>query len=132
MAKVSREVAQDEFSRWAQYMDFETEHSDPDLRSAFEKNRSLMIKGICSGKVLVSEKGNEVTLVTEGEDILFREPTGATLSAMNKVMNRQNSEIAGLYAAMAEVTHTSPKVFAEMNLKDCKYANAVGSLMLGE
>jgi hypothetical protein len=62
-------------------------------------------------------------------DITFREPTGATLTAMDR--KNQGEDVGKMFATMADMTGTTAKTFAGMQMSDLKVCMAIFNLFLG-
>jgi hypothetical protein len=132
--KISVEMAEQEFNRFAESMDLEFDVSgmDPDDLKGFESNKGIIVKAIQKGALIVDEKGQPVyTPQRTGEisPIVFHEPTGASLMAMDG--GKKTEDVKKLYHVMADVTGREPKLFSSMKMADLKVCMAVITLFLG-
>jgi len=131
--KIAREVAEAEFQRFADMMDLDVDTSDmtEEDRQAFEQQRDRLLAAIQAGALVINEEGEPVFTPTRTADaapITFREPTGASLMAMDK--RKKTEDIAKLYAAMADMSGSHPSTFARMKMADLKIAMAITTLFL--
>lgn len=132
--KISAELAEQEFNRFAESMDleFDTESMDPEDVKGFDHNKSIIIKAIKKGSLIIDEKGQPTYTPQRTENvgtIVFHEPTGASLMAMDS--GKKTEDVKKLYHVMADVTGREPKVFSSMKMVDLKICMAVITLFLG-
>lgn len=133
-SKIVAEVAEQEFLRFAEEMDLDIDVSgmDDDDRAGLEEQKRKVVNAIKKGSLTVGDKG-ELTFTpsepNDAEPITFREPTGATMLAMDKA--KKNADVAKLAGVMASMTSTSPKLFAKMLIRDYKVCTAIVTLFLG-
>jgi hypothetical protein len=99
-----------------------------DLKS-FDEAKRRIIKAICSGRLVVDEKGQPVFTPTSGDPITFHEWTGASLMAMDQ--KKKDQAIGKVYAAMADMTKQPAVRFAKMLGRDLKVCQAITGLFLG-
>jgi hypothetical protein len=134
-SKIAIEAAEKEFERFADEMEIETNFSDEkdeDAIKLFESNKEIMIKAIQKGSLVINDNCEPVYTPVrshESKPIVFKEPTGAALMAMDK---RKSSEsMARAYATMADMSGQHPSVFAKMVWRDLKVCQAVSAIFLG-
>lgn len=132
--KVSAEMAEQEFDRFAESMDleFDTSSMDPEDKKGFDHNKGIIIKAIQKGSLFIDDKGQPVYTPQRTADvapIVFKEPTGASLMAMDS--GKKAEDVKKLYHVMADVTGREPKVFSNMKMADLKVCMAVITLFLG-
>lgn len=123
MNKVAKEVAEQEFERWAEAFEIDTNTaglSDEELK-AFEAFKDKFVKRVESGALSVDENGViEFSPRGDSEDPLkFDEPTGAILSARQK----GDTDIQGGRRMLAAWAGVSPKRFADMKLRDFNFCS---------
>lgn len=132
--KISVEMAEQEFDRFVEAMDleFDTGAMDQEDVKGFEHNKGIVIKAIQKGVLIIDDNGQPVYTLqrTEGvPPIVFREPTGASLMAMDN--GRKAEDVKKLYNVMADVTGRAPALFSSMKMADLKVCMAVITLFLG-
>lgn len=127
---VALEVAEQEFERFLESMDlqFDLKAMDDDDRKGFEVNKARFLKAVQRGSLVVNERGEPVYRPTAGDAITFREPTGATLMAIDSV--KKGHDVAKSFAVLAEMTRTPRDVFAKMVQRDLNVCQAVLILFL--
>jgi hypothetical protein len=132
--KISGEMAEQEFDRFAEAMDleFDTSNMDPEDVKGFDHNKSIILKAIQKGALIIDEKGQPVYTPQRTSDvapIVFHEPTGASLMAMDG--GKKTEDVKKLYHVMADVTERDAKLFSSMKMADLKVCMAVITLFLG-
>lgn len=132
--KISVEMAEQEFDRFAESMDldFDTTGMDAEDSKGFDHNKGIILKAIQKGALIIDDKGQPVYTPqrTDGaKAITFKEPTGASLMAMDG--GKKTEDVKKLYHVMADVTETDAKVFSSMKMADLKVCMAVITLFLG-
>lgn len=133
-SKISVEMAGQEFDRFAEAMDldFDTSNMDQDDAKGFEHNKDIITKAIQKGALIIDEEGQPVYTPQRTKDvspIVFHEPTGASLMAMDG--GKKTEDVKKLYNVMADVTQREPKLFSSMKMADLKICMAVITLFLG-
>lgn len=133
MHKISKEMAEKEFDRFLEAMGLEFDESsmDPDDAKSFQAPKKLIINAIERGSLVVDEGGQPVYTpqrVGEGKPIVFYEPTGASLMAMDN--GKKSEDIKRLYHVMADITHRDAKAFSSMKMADLKICMAITTLFL--
>lgn len=132
---VVREVAEQEFDRWAEAMDLDvdTSYMDDDDRTQFEKQRRRVLRALQRGSLVVSESGEAVytprnpgTKATGA--LTFHERTGASLMAMDG--KKKGHDAAKTYAVMADICKTHPSTFAGMVGEDVKVCEAIFAFLM--
>lgn len=132
--KIAKEVAEQEFSRFVEFMglDADLAHMDEDDRKSFTQQKDRVVAAIQSGALVISDKGEPTFTPQRSNDtdaITFYEPTGASLIAMDR--KKKTEDIGKLYAAMGDMTKTHTKVFSKMKMADLKVCMAITTLFLG-
>lgn len=131
--KISVEMAEQEFDRFADAMDleFDTSNMDPEDVKGFDHNKDIIVKAIQKGALIIDDKGQPVYTPQRTNDIppiVFHEPTGASLMAMDG--GKKAEDVKKLYHVMADVTGREPKLFSSMKMADLKICMAVITLFL--
>lgn len=130
---VTREVAENEFSRFVDAMDLdiEPETMTEEDRASFEVQRRRVIKAIESGLVVINDNGEPeiFTKTVDASSITFYEPTGASLMASDG--KKKDDRVKQMYAIMADMTKQTPKTFAQMKRRELKVCEAIAVLFLG-
>lgn len=134
--KIAREVAEQEFDRFAESMDLDLKESglDDDEVEDLHKLKNILVEAIQKGSMVINDDGEPVYTPVRGDEdyrkpITFHEPTGASLMAMDR--KKKNEDIGKLYSAMGEITKLPAARFARMKMRDLKVCMAVTQLFLG-
>ena len=132
---VAREVAEQEFDRFAEEMDLDVDTGamDEDDVSAFNKQKNRIIKAIVRGNLVINDDGEAVYTPTHPrskhtDPITFHERTGASLMAMDG--KKKGYDVARTYAIMADMCRVHPNVFAGLAGTDVKVCEAVYALLM--
>lgn len=130
---VDAETAQDTIETFAEAMDLDVDVSemDEDDRKAFADICKPIIRSIRRGHLVADEEGRPVFTPQVGKTapIVFHEPNGASLMAMDK--RKRGEDVAKGLAVLAATTREEPKRFANMAHRDLKVCNALVALFLG-
>lgn len=135
--KISTEVAEEEFNRFADGMDLYLDTSDMDAEdlTAFNKQKIRIMKAIENGHLVIDDAGKAVytPFVEESkykEPITFNQRTGASLMAMDG--KRKGHDVAKTYSVMAQMCGLHPKIFGGDNLvgTDIKVCEALFALLM--
>ena len=126
---VDQEVAEQEFSRMVELMDIDTNLEDEDDRKGFEETKTKIVKAISKGRLVINENGEPIFTPKNGSAITFREPTGASLMAMDR--RKKTEDIAKMYSVLGDVTKMPVKTFSSMPYSDLKICIAIITLFLG-
>jgi hypothetical protein len=131
---VAREVAEIEFDRFCEAMDLDVDASrmDEDDRGGLEKLRAKFVRSIMRGILTLDEEGIPTVHlqcpVGDVSKVMFPEPTGDTLLAMDK--GKQNQNVGKMFSMMGAMTSNPPHVFAKMKKRDLDVCTAVTQLFL--
>ncbi len=131
---VAREVAEQDFNRFADSMDLDIDPVDMDAedKKGFEQQKDRIISAIQSGSLVINDIGEPVFTPKRTKDadaITFYEPTGASLMAMDR--KKKTEDVGKLYASMGEITRTHASTFSKMKMSDLKVCIAITTLFLG-
>jgi len=128
---IDRSVAIDELERWfeANDIDTDTEGMDENDRSDIARQRTLLVRAIEQQRLVIDEEGRAIFTPKSGVDITFHECTGAVFIAMDK--KKKSSDFGKMFAAMGEITRTSPLTFSKMQNSDLKVCFALMTYFLG-
>lgn len=130
---VAPEVAEAEFNRFCDdnALDVDLNAMDEDDRKGFENQKRKIIRAMCDGSLIINDKSMpEYTPVRSKNvnTIVFRDPTGAALMAMDR--SKRNEDVRKMYGTMAEMTGTDVKIFSLMHVYDLKIMMALTTLFL--
>lgn len=130
---VAHEVAESEFNRFLDLMDIEIDldKMGEDDKKSFTQQKEKVVNAIASGALTINDNGEPTYTPQRAKDaapITFYEPTGASLMAMDR--KQKAEDVAKLYAAMADMTKTTPATFSKMKMADLKVCMAVATLFL--
>lgn len=130
--KVAREIAEQEFERFADSMDLDVslEGLDDEDRRGLERQRRTLVDAIVAGTLTIDEAGQPVYSPREGNQspLTFREPTGAVMMAADQ--RKKGQDVAKLYTMMAAMTQQPPQRFAHMKRRDLRVCEAIAVLFL--
>lgn len=136
--KVAKEVAEQEFARFASTWDIFTdeESMSQEDKDTFRPLKEKIVRAISRGAAVVSDDGKQIIYtpqhMAQGGDvspITFNIPKGAAYIGMDSFKDRQSMH--KLYSFMSEMTARPAKFFANMDGRDCKFCQAVTALFLG-
>jgi hypothetical protein len=116
--RMSKEAAREEFDRFLDLMDLEHKFDDLETPEDVEDAaavRRLLENAIAKGTLTVDEHG-VATLHTEAGPVVFNEPTGAALKAMDKRKNGRN--VSKIFVSLAEWTGVNESRFSKMRGRD--------------
>lgn len=133
--KVATEVAELEFQRFAEAMDLDLDASrwDEDDRKSFEDTKRRVMRAMESGALIINEKGEPVYTLRDppaksAESVTFHEPRGASYMEMDQ--KKKGHDVAKTHAVMANMTRTSPALFASLANRDYRVCTALMALFL--
>jgi hypothetical protein len=127
---VARDVAEREFTRFAEMMDlgFNIEKMNEEEREQFVTLRERFISSIERGQLVVDELGQPIVTTHDGKTYTFREPTGET------ILQIQRDGLSGASAnqrAFGMMTQKPPVEYAKLLHRDLRVVNAVLTLFFG-
>ena len=132
---VAKEVAESEFDRFVERMDLDVDTSimDEEDVTAFNRQKSRIIKAMMAGTLVINENG-EAAYVPQHERskykelITFREHSGASVMATDN--KKKNQNVAATFAMMADMTGLHPGTFAGLVGSDIKICMAIFTLLM--
>ena len=132
---IAKEVAEQDFDRFVEEMDLDLDTSEMDAEdlTAFNKQKSRVIRAIERGHLIINDKGEaEYTPFKDRskhkDAIVFHERTGASLMAMDG--KKKNHDVAKTYAVMADMCKVHQNVFAGLVGSDVKTCEALFALLM--
>lgn len=132
---VAADVAASEFDRFVGCMDLDldTAAMDAEDLTAFNKQKSRVVRAIERGALVVNDDGEAVYTPynkksKHQEPITFHERTGASLMAMDG--KKKNHDVAKTYAVLADMCKVHPNVFAGLVGADVKVCEALFALLM--
>ncbi len=133
--EISQEMADDEFDRWAVAMGLDgkldpTDMDMEDKKSLFESKR-VITAAIRCGTLTVDDEGRFVydPKLSGGEPIVFNEPTGADLMAMDRA--RAGHSVSKMFKTLSGMTQQPEVRFSKMKGRDISVCQAIFALFLG-
>jgi hypothetical protein len=133
--KMSQEMAEKEFERFADDMDLDLDTTDMDSETldAFNRQKKKLLNALIKGTLVINEKGEAVyTPEKEGsghkEPITFHERTGASVMAIDQY--KKNQDIRKTYAIMGAMTELPSNVFSKLKGVDIKTCEAIFALLM--
>jgi hypothetical protein len=131
--KVDQESAKHEFERFCTLFDLDTDKEgmdEEDLESLKDAERKFT-RLVSVGRLVVEDgpPPSATMRLTSGDDLVFREPEGKHLLAMDT--RKEGHKMAKLHAVAASLTGKDISYFAKVPLRDMKYVYAVVGLLVG-
>ncbi len=132
---VVREVAEQEFDRWADAWRIDTDigHMDGEDTQDFENEKHKIINNIVRGYAAVNEEGNIVYKLSEPvgslEEIELKRPRGRAWIASDKPKLNRNA--AKTIHLIADAIGQIPAIIKRMDGIDVKFLFSVYNLFLG-
>lgn len=133
--RIALEIAEAEFTRFAEEMDLDVDTGTLDAEdlTAFNKMKSRILRAMQRGDLVVNENGEAVFTPQRSsskshEPITFHERTGASLMAMDG--KKKGHDVAKTYAVMADMCRVHPSTFAGMSGSDVKVCEALFALLM--
>lgn len=132
---VAREVAEQEFERFAEAMDLDLDISrmDADDIKNLDGAKHTLVRAIERGDLVIDEKGQPVFTPTTKLDgistLTFYEPTGASFMSMDG--KKKGQDFAKMFTLMAEMTRQPEKTFSKLPQRDLKVCRTIVTLFLG-
>ena len=132
--KIDKETAEREFFRFGDEMelDFNESEMNPEELETFTEIKAKMIKAQMNGSLVFNDVGEPIFTPRRSGDVKplhFREPTGASLMAMDQ--KKQNQQVGKLQMVMGELSKRPPVTFAKLALADFKVCSAIVTCFLG-
>jgi len=133
--RVARDVALNEFDRFADMMDLDLNESimqDED-RAELAKQKNRVVKEIMNGSLVINEIGEAVYMPRHErsvykEPITFHEHTGASIMAIDG--KNHKARVAATHAIMGDMCNVNPLVFAGLVGPDYKICTALFALLM--
>lgn len=134
-SKISLEVAEVEFEKFVSDMGLDISLSNMDVEdiTAFNKQKTRIIRAICSGSLFFNDDGEAVFTPQHRrskykEAITFHERTGASLMAMDG--KKRNHDVAKTYAVMSDMCGVHSTVFTNLCGEDVKICEAIFAFLM--
>jgi|GEM_PF-5124247 len=139
--KITAEVAESEFARWAQAMDL-TRKLDPtgldaDDKKSLESSRRAITDAMLDGHLVVTEAGEFVytqKLPDEKDKdagpITFHEPDGAMIMSIDQIGKSGTHDVTKAVMVLAQMTKEPKQRFARMKNRDLSVCQAILGLFL--
>ncbi len=131
MSKINKEMAEQEFNRWCEAMDIETdvEFFQEDEEYQFTKNKRKVVKSIMLGSSVINDKGLLIFTTTRkdtNKDYTFEEHDGGLLVSIENI----DGGNARMFTGCGEITSTSEHDFRSMKGSDLKTSQAIWLLLM--
>lgn len=132
--KTGTDVAEVEFQRFVDYMNLDVEDSylNDEDKAGLATNRHRFIRAVEAGSLVVDEDGIPTYTPQKSDDvtpIVFYEPTGASLMAMDR--KKEGADVGKMFTIMADFTKTNQGQFAGLRISDLNVCMAISMLYLG-
>ena len=115
-AVVAADVASDEFQRMLDALDIEIEALDDDDQKKFDENKAVVIKGICSGRITMSEEGLPTVALKYPVDsitsLTFKFPTAASLVAFGD--SKSTNKMTQAWKCLEDLTGVPSAIIGKM------------------
>ena len=132
---VATKVAAEEFNRFVEAMDLDLDPDSMDAEdlTAFNKQKSRLLRSIEKGALIFNENGEAIYTPQNRRSkyqkpITFHERSGASLMAMDG--KKKNHEVAKTYAVLADMCGIPPSVFTNLVGTDVKVCEALFALLM--
>jgi len=132
---VDKETAEAEFDRFVDSMDLDldTANMDAEDLTAFNKQKSKLVKAVMLGSLVINENGEAVYTPRNDrskykEALTFHERTGASLMAMDGT--KKNHDVTKTYKVLGDMCKVHPNVFAGLVGIDVKICEAIFALLM--
>lgn len=132
---VAQDVAEAEFERFTTAMDLDLDTSMMDVEdlTAFNKQKSKLVRAVMQGHLIFNDNGEAVYTPfnprsKHKEPITFHERSGASLMAMDG--KKKNHDVAKTYAVLADMCKVHQSVFANLIGSDVKICEAIFALLM--
>lgn len=133
--KIIREVAEQEFDRFADAMDLDldTVGMDAEDLASMNKQKNRIIKAVMKGDLIFNDDGEAVYTPQHKrskrkDPITFHERTGASLMAMDN--KKKGHDVAKTYAILGDMCGIEPKEFSGLAGIDIKVSEAIFALLM--
>ena len=131
---VAKEVAEEEYSRFADTWDLDTDVSEMDDadRMGYEAHHRRLVRAIRNGTLRVDDEGMldlDLQWTQNGTTLHFTPPDGAASMEWDRFKAEQ--QIRKMNSLLAGMTKEPPQIFATMDGRDLKYCQSVAMLFLG-
>lgn len=133
--KVDKEFAEGDFDRFTECMDLDLDTSDMDAEdlTAFNKQKSKIVKAIMLGALVINDNGEAVYTPRNvkskyKESLTFHERTGASLMAMDGT--KKNHDVTKTYKVLGDMCKVHPNIFAGLVGIDVKVCEALFALLM--
>lgn len=122
MAKVSKEVALQEFERLAAAADVDVDTSNMDEEDAesTEETREYFCKAIQAGRLTVDENGRAVLITSDGTSMTFRIPRGKDLMILGDA--KEDRQVQAVANFVCSLTGLDSRTVGELAKGDWKLA----------
>lgn len=133
-SKAGSEVAEVEFNRFVEAMSLDIEESslNDEDKAGLALNRRRMLLAIETGSLVIDMDGVPTYTPQRSENresIIFYEPTGASIMAMDR--KKAGADVGKMFTIMADFTRTDDKRFANLKISDLNVCMAIATLYLG-
>lgn len=132
---VAKEVAEQDFDRFVESMDLDVDTSGMDVEdlTAFNKQKSRIVRAIQRGHLVINDEGEAVYTPFKPnskhkDPLTFHERSGASLMAMDG--KKKGHDVAKTYAVLADMCKVHPSVFAGLVGTDVKVCEALFALLM--
>jgi len=134
MSKINTEMAEQEFDRFAERWDIETNTARMNEESAegFQALKDRIVRAIEKGRATIGDKGNLTYALYESigdvKHLDFSVPKGSAYMEMDNYKDKQS--MRKLFAFMGGMTKQDSKIFAKMDGVDVKFCQGVATLFM--
>jgi hypothetical protein len=133
--KVAPEVALEEFGRWMEAMGLEVkldpERMDDQDKAGLAINRTVLLRAITDGSLVVKDTGEFVFTPKAGGDALtFYEPDGGALQAMDQA--KDGAPVQRMVKLICAMTRSTPKTISNLKIRDYAVCESIAVLFLAK
>lgn len=128
--KVAADVAEAEFDRFCLVFELDVDPAQMDEKdkASFRQHKAVVTNAIRRGRLTFDGESRPVFRTSEGVELVFNEPRGKNIKAMDK--QREGHNVSSEIAILAEITEKPPVTFENMLNRDWKVCNAFFTLFM--
>lgn len=128
--EVDEKTVDREFERWVDMNDLDLGNEGLDENEARDNEKDILRIKRCirNEKIAIDENGLLQFSPKDGDIIVFYEPTGVDLAAMDR--RKKDHDVSKMFATLGSVTKTSANRFQKMPMSDLKVCMSVITLFL--
>ena len=129
--RVPEDIAEEEFQRFAEEMEIDVDESKMfgEDRDNFLNLKRKFLGAVIRGRLVVNDNGEPEFTSSTGEHFTFYEPSGATVTEMDKI-GKKGGDVAKTHKVMASAMRVSPAAICKLPQRDYKVLQAIFALFM--